>query len=65
METQKEEEPRVCVACLGVLQEFCDVAQATKVRVDDAEGSGRAMKMALSGLLSAGGCSREGAAVRV
>lgn len=34
METQKDEEPHVCVACLGVLQEFCDVTQATKVCVD-------------------------------
>lgn len=33
VETQKDEEPHVCVVCLGVLQEFCDVTQATKVCV--------------------------------
>lgn len=31
VETQEDEESYVCVACLGILQEFCDVTQATKV----------------------------------
>lgn len=34
VETQEDEESHVCVACLGVLQEFCDVTQATKVCED-------------------------------
>lgn len=28
---QADEDPRVCVACLGVLQELCDSTQAVKV----------------------------------
>lgn len=34
VETQEDQESHVCVACLGVLQEFCDVTQATKVCED-------------------------------
>lgn len=37
-ETLQEKESRVCVVCLGVLQEFCDIAQATKVCVCVDEG---------------------------
>lgn len=34
VETPEDEESHVCVACLGVLQEFCDVTQAIKVCED-------------------------------
>lgn len=27
----KDEEPRVCVVCLGILQDLCDSSQAVKV----------------------------------
>ncbi|TNM85680.1 hypothetical protein fugu_007951 [Takifugu bimaculatus] len=31
VETQEDEESHVCVACLGILQEFCDVTRAIKI----------------------------------
>lgn len=65
VETQADEESHVCVACLGVLQEFCDVTQATKVCEDVVKHCSSQLKMALIFFspLSTDGSSGEGTTI--
>uniref|UniRef100_A0A7N8XUW7 tRNA pseudouridine synthase Pus10 n=1 Tax=Mastacembelus armatus TaxID=205130 RepID=A0A7N8XUW7_9TELE len=53
--TQEAEEPRVCVVCLGILQEMCSTTQAVKVRAEKYEFD----TMVLSVSLPAQLCVRE------